>query len=542
MSQSKAIDCEVLVVGAGPTGLMAAGLLKRQGVDVRIVDERAAASPESRAFAIQARTLELFQQIGVVDAFLEQGIVNPEIEFFVGGKRVGGLDYDRADATDTPYPFMLLLPQSQTEGILIDDLKRLGMTVERSTQVENLEQDANGVTVHAVGANGAPVTLRSSYVIGADGAHSAVRHALGLAFEGAKYPQNFLLADAKVEWPLDHSRFRVFMHGDLIGLFLPLDGDRCSRVMATDRSAQAADEAQPMDLSELQAAFSQASGMQVTLSNPVWATRYRVHHRGVDRYASGRVFVAGDAAHIHSPAGGQGMNTGLQDAANLAWKLAVVLRGAPAALLDSYDAERRPVGAEVVAASDKLFTAAAGQSGWEATLRDWLAVPASAIVSKSHAIQNKAFRTLSELDIAYGPGDWAEDAAPELEGPTPGQRAPNARLTHHQDVSDLVGGYRFHVLAMSRKPMQPDEVNAIDNQLLGLQSAQCATHLVARLVKGTDQRVTLATMPEAFNVYGLPAHDGQAIYLIRPDGYIAWRANWLDVQGCWRFLSRFMLV
>ncbi len=538
-------DCEVLVVGAGPTGLMAATLLKRCGVHVRIVDERAEASRESRAFAIQARTLELFLSLGIADTFLERGVINPGIEFYVGGKHVGGLNYDLADSPDTPYRFMFLLPQSQTEAILVDDLARQGIAIERGVKVAGLEQDEAGVVARGTAADGREVALRSRYAVGADGAHSVVRKALGLSFEGAPYAQTFLLADCRVEWPLDHARFRVFMHGDSIGLFLPLHGAACSRVMATDHSGKAdagGEAATRMDLPELQAAMRQATGMALTLTDPVWATRYRVHHRGVDRYGEGRVFVAGDAAHIHSPAGGQGMNTGLQDAANLAWKLAAVLRGGAAAdLLDTYDTERRPVGAQVVATSDRMFSAAAGKRGWEATVRDWIAGPASAAISHLKPVQQKAFRTLSEIDLRYGSGPYLEDAAPVLgdNGPGVGQRAPNAALARHRDVFDLMAGYNFTVLALSRKPLEREAAHRAADALDALSADGLKAHLVSRLAVGRDPRVEFASSSEVFEAYGLKDPDAQAIYLVRPDGYVAWRGDGLDSDGCRRFLTRF---
>jgi len=544
-------DCEVLVVGAGPTGLMAANLLKRSGVHVRIVDERAEASRESRAFAIQARTMELFQHMGVVEKLLDRGVINPGIEFYVGGKHAGGLNYDIAGSPDTPYPFIFLLPQSQTEAVLIEDLSAQGIEVERGVGITGLEQDADGVTARGTDAGGREVAIRSTYTLGCDGAHSIVRRTQGFTFEGAKYAQTFLLADCRVEWPhghgpFDHARFRVFMNGSSIGLFLPLDGARCSRVMATDHSGkadQAGAAASEMGLPELQAAFSQAAGMDVRLTDPVWTTRYRVHHRGVDTYRKGRAFVAGDAAHIHSPAGGQGMNTGLQDAANLAWKLAAVLRhGVPPGLLDTYDAERRPVGQQVVATSDKMFSAAAGKTGWEATVRDWIAKPAAAAISNMKSVQHKAFRTLSELDIAYPPG-LGEDTAPALggAGPQVGPRAPHAAVARHADVFDLVAGYGWTVLALSRKPLERDEAGRAADALETLARDGVATHLVARLAVGQDPRVVFVSSPEVFDAYGVRGQEQQATYLVRPDGYVAWRGDGLDADGCRRFLARFGL-
>jgi len=537
-------DCQVLVIGAGPTGLMAANLLKRSGVTVRIVDDRVEASRESRAFAVMARSMELFGQLGLADRILDRGVVNPGIDFYVRARHVGGLDYDRAHSPDTPYEFITLHPQSNTEAVLIDDLTRLGVVVERQTTVTGLSQDLEGVLTSATGPDGHERTIHSQYVIGADGAHSAVRKSLGLSFEGAKYPQTFMLADCRVDWPLDHARFRVFMHGATIALFLPLDGGKRSRVMATDHSNKAdqeGPEAAQLDLAELEPVYREATGLDVRLTDPVWTTRYRVSHRGVPRYGEGRVFVAGDAAHIHSPAGGQGMNTGLQDAANLVWKLAATLAGAPSDLLDTYDSERRPVGQQVVETSDKMFSAAAGQTGWEAGLRDWFAGPVSAAISRVDAVQHRAFRRLSQLEIGYSPNSFLEDAAPALgkTGPAVGRRAPNAVIAHHVDVFDLLSGYGFSVLALSRKPLERDEAHRLAAALDTLAADRVKVHLVTRLAVGRDERVVAAASADVFDAYGLRERDGQAIYLIRPDGYVAWRGDGLDVAACGRFLQRF---
>ena len=544
---SAAHDCDVLVVGAGPTGLMAADLLARSGVAVRLVDQREEASRESRAFAVMARSMELLAQLGLAETFLDTGVLNPNVEIFIKGSRAGQFEYDRAAAPDTPYRFITLHPQSRTEKVLLEDLTRLGIEVERRTTVKTLEQDADGVTVVAQDGDGRERRLRSAYVIGADGAHSAVRKALGLTFAGARYPQTFMLADCRVQWPadplLDHARFRIFVNGATLALFLPLDGARLSRVMAIEAndpgSAGEATESLHLDLPQLESAFRQATGLGVRLDAPVWATRYRSSHHGVDRYGEGRVFVAGDAAHIHSPAGGQGMNTGLQDAANLAWKLAAVLRGADAALLDTYDAERLPVGRQVVATTDRMFATAAGQSGWEASLRDWIARPVAAAMSRSNAVQTALFRRLAQIDIAYAANPFLDDAAPGGKGPKVGQRAPDAAISRDRDVFALLAGYGFTVLALSRKPLETSQVRQLADRLDALSNRHVTAHLVTRMAVGRDPRAIAAISGEVFATYGLHERDAQAIYLIRPDGYIAWRCAGLDIDACAKALARF---
>ncbi|GAC1346791.1 MAG: hypothetical protein NVSMB18_29960 [Acetobacteraceae bacterium] len=430
------IDCQVLVIGAGPTGLMAGNLLKRSGIDVRVVEERLGPSTESRAGIMSARSIELFASISLADQLFATGVVNSNLDFFVSGEKIGGLRYDQADAPDTPFQFVLMIPQSATERVLLEGLSESGLEVDRGIRVTGSAQDEREVRLTAERGSGEALNLRADYVLGADGAHSAVRHLLGLSFEGAKYGQNFLLGDVEVEWPLDHSSFRVFMHGERIGLFLPLAGTGMSRVMTTDMNPHISDDpssSAPLELGELQDSFNKASCVQSTLKNPKWLTHFRTHHRCVDRYRVGRVFVAGDAAHIHSPAGGQGMNTGLQDAANLAWKLTAALRGNGGdALLDSYGAERLQVAREVLRFTDKIFTIGAGQVGWRAKLRDALAPIVVGQATGLEFVQRNAFRKFGQIDIVYGPGIAVAETdrhRDEAKSAAPGHRAPNAQLT-----------------------------------------------------------------------------------------------------------------
>ncbi|SER10535.1 2-polyprenyl-6-methoxyphenol hydroxylase [Faunimonas pinastri] len=549
VDRSEGDACEVLVVGAGPTGLMAASLLKRRGIDVRIVDSRAEPSRESRAFALSARSLELFASLELAEKLFDEGVINSSVELFISGKRVGGLDFDRTHAEDTPFSFILMIPQARTEAVLIEALGEAGLEVERGLEVTGFEQDADMVRVHAKGSGGEAKTLRAAFVIGADGAHSIVRHTLGLSFEGAKYPQSFLLGDVEVDWALDHDRFRVFMHGERIGLFFPLKGSRLSRVMTTDLSAPPASDdpavASALDLGELAASFAQATSLQVRLKNAAWLTRFRTHHRGVDRYREGRVFVAGDAGHIHSPAGGQGMNTGLQDAANLAWKLAAMIRdGAEDALLDTYGSERLPVAKEVLRFTDELFTTVAGQSGWRARLRDLLAPAILGPATSLDFIQGKAFRKFAQIDIAYPAGRFVGqgEADGQTTGPGPGKRAPNAQLSRHQDVFDLLAGYSFHVLALSRKRLDEAEASAIKRGMTALGAAGVETHVVARLASGRCEGIHVPERADVFERYGLETEEAQAVLLIRPDGYVAWRGEGLDLESCRAFLGRFRVA
>lgn len=418
-----------------------------------------------------------------------------------------------------------------------------------------------------ISQNGGLSRLRAAYVLGADGGHSKVRHHLALPFSGAPYPQNFLLGDVQVNWENGHDHFRIFMHGERIGLFLPLAGSGLSRVMTTDIDADDSnrngagnndtrdaghdnrngsdsgqDDGAPaaLELDELQRAFSSAAQVPVTLGNAQWLTKFRTHHRYVNRYRVGRIFVAGDAAHIHSPAGGQEMNTGLQDAANLAWKLAAVLQhGAPESLLETYESERLPVACDTITFTDKLFSLATGQSGWRARVRDELAPVVVGQASRLGFVQKKAFRKFGQLDIRYGENPFLAPSSPSNAPARPGTRAPNAQLSRHQDLFDVLAGYCFHVLVLSRRRLSPPQAAGLLKSLAG---ETVKTALVARLTVGMHPGMETVTRKEVFVRYGLVNDTAQAVLLIRPDGVIAWCGDNDDFSPLVAFLQRFSAV
>ncbi|HEX8867209.1 MAG TPA: FAD-dependent monooxygenase, partial [Lentzea sp.] len=417
------------------------------------------------------------------------------------GRDVGGLDFDRADAATTPYQFILMAPQSEVEDVLLHDLASHGVTVHRNTKLTELHQTEDAITAVL---NDHQVTAQ--YVVGADGARSTVREQLGITFDGDQYAQRYLLADCKVDWPLDHAHFRVFMNGTRIGLFLPLNGAETSRVMVTDRGTKP-------DLETLQAELREAMNLPVTLSAPIWTSRYQVHLRGAGNYRRGRGFLVGDAAHIHSPAGGQGMNTGLQDAANLAWKLAAAVRD-DIDVLDTYEAERHPVGVELLKFTDRLYRVAAGLTGWRAWLRDALGPFLAGRMSKASLPHRKAFHRLSQLSL--------------------GDRAPDATINAGEQMFDLLRGYQVHVVALSRKHLTEAE---IAEHTKSLNDLGVTTHLIARVDTRSDSRVHRADSPQVFEHYGLTKPEAQALYVIRPDGHVAWRREELDVEACRGYLS-----
>jgi 2-polyprenyl-6-methoxyphenol hydroxylase-like FAD-dependent oxidoreductase len=306
---------EVLVVGAGPTGLMTALLLHRSGIQIRILDKNDQQAHESRAFALQARSLELLLNLGIVDAFIEQATITPGMQIYVNGHKAAEANLTDIGANDSPYAFLLMLPQSKIEKLLAAELEKEGITVEHNMEVTTFAQDDSGVAVTAINKQGEEIHIHADYVVGADGGHSVIRHGLGLTFDGHAYTQSFMLADCSIHWPLDYAFGKIFLRGTSLAIYLPMDGQKMGRIIAvtpdknlTDSIASKdATTAEPLELAEVQKALRDASGLEITLSDPAWVTRYRIHHRGTNQYGVGRIYIAGDAAHIHSPMGGQGM-------------------------------------------------------------------------------------------------------------------------------------------------------------------------------------------------------------------------------------------
>lgn len=541
-NKDKAHDVDVLIAGAGPTGLMAALLLQRCGVKVRITDKNTQQAHESRAFAIQARTLEIFQSIGIVDKFLQHGMAAPGVQLYIDGKKAAQINLNDIGTTDSPYAFVLMLPQSEIESLLIKELEKHDIKVEHNVELINFTQDQYGVTATIKDEKQHTQKIHTQYLIGADGAHSVVRKVLGLTFEGGAYPQNFMLADCNIDWPLDYEFIKVFLHGNSFAAYLPLKGEKLSRIIAAE-PYKAANENPGNDplvinndeftFSDIEKCFAKVVGPEVKLSNPVWTTRYHIHHRGVNKYSEGRVFVAGDAAHIHSPAGGQGMNTGLQDVTNLVWKLAVRLQGHSSdQLLDTYNAERRPIGQKLLNFTDKFFERIVTQTEWQTKLRNIIMPLVIKLVSKSKFLKTKVFRFVSELGIRYHDNEFLRNDGPAIQ-PCAGQRAPNATYKRNHDVFELINGYQFHILALSKKALSTKEIDELHQQLTQLPQnlgLPVKTHFIAHSLLGENKKIIQAQSNQVFENYGLTDKYPFGLFLIRPDGYIAYRSNEINVQ------------
>lgn len=338
---------DVVIVGAGPTGLTLAAVLATEGISFVLVDQLAEGANTSRAVVVHARTLEVLEELTVTDRLRVEGHVVP---VFSVRDRDRVLVTIRFDGLPTRFPYTLMIPQSTTEAILLDRLRELGGGVHRPYAATGLSQDADGVTVTVAG-DGRPRTVRARYVIGADGMHSTVRERAGIGFTGDTYEQSFLLADVRMSWSLRDDEVMLFFSPQGLVVVAPLPGGRHRLVATMDQAPEHPDVADVQRLLDERGPVSAAARVEEI----GWSSRFRIHHRVADHYRAGRILIAGDAAHVHSPAGGQGMNTGIQDAVVLAHTLADVLTGCrPEDSLDTYEQSRRPVAKHVVALTDRM--------------------------------------------------------------------------------------------------------------------------------------------------------------------------------------------
>ena len=493
MPGSSICDTDVLIIGAGPTGLVLGLWLTRLGVRVKIIDKTADSGTTSRALAVQARTLEFYDQLGLADTIVAMGRKMIAANLWVAGRPAARAVLGEIGAGLSPFPFALIYPQDEHERLLIERLAAQGVEVQRQSELLSFEEHLGGVLARLKRSDGVEESCTSAFIAGCDGAHSTVREALKIGFPGGSYAHLFYVADVEASGAAMNGELHVGLdRSDFLAVF-PLKDAKRARLIGTIRE-EAGDPHEHLTWNDVSTRVIE--WMHIDVAHVNWFSTYRVHHRVADHFRQGRAFLLGDAAHIHSPVGGQGMNTGIGDAVNLAWKLAMVVHGrANASLLDSYEPERIAFARRLVATTDQAFTGVTSSGAMARLIRLHVVPRLIPSLFTLPAVRRYMFRTVSQTAVNYRASSLSEGRAGTVHG---GDRLPwvqtSANAVHQDNFAPLASlDWQLHVYGEAT-----DEIRTVCDQ----------------------RNLPLHVFPwrPAMSRAGLIAH---AIYLVRPDGYVA---------------------
>jgi 2-polyprenyl-6-methoxyphenol hydroxylase-like FAD-dependent oxidoreductase len=508
----------VLIVGAGPTGLMLANQLARRGVRPVVIDRHSGPAQETRAMAVHARTLEIYAKLGIAERAVALGQRGDAANMWTEGRRAARIPLGEIGQDLSPFPYVLMLGQDDNERILGERLRELGIHVQWNTELVALEQKSDHVEVALRQPDGSTRRVNAAWVAGCDGSRSAVRERCGIGFPGAPYEHTFFVADTTAVGSMTPGELNVYLWRDGFHLFFPMRGANRWRVIGIlpkalrHRDGVTFDDVAPSIVAE--------AGAGLVFTHCEWFSTYRIQHRCAERFRDHRCFLLGDAAHIHSPMGGQGMNTGLQDAYNLAWKLAAVVKdSADPALLDSYAAERMPIAQRLLDSTDRAFTMIVSDS-WVASLfRTRVVAKVAATAMKVQRLRRLAFRTLSQIGIGYRGTGLSHALSPLPEAaPQPGDRFPwlQLRLESGGPVEDLfakLDDERFHLLSFGQRA----EVPPFAGDLLRAWSVPSDP--------ANEQALASVGIAQP------------SFYLLRPDGHVGLAGTRLDVDQIRRYVT-----
>jgi 2-polyprenyl-6-methoxyphenol hydroxylase-like FAD-dependent oxidoreductase len=441
------LKTNVLIIGAGPTGLMAACQLRMQGVDCIVIDKKPGLSKESRALVVHARTLEVYQQMGIAKQAVSQGEVVRKAQFLVKDRKVQEVPLGILGEGASAFPYILILEQSRNEAILYEHLRQQGGDVLWQHEMLTVQQNETGVSVE-VRHEGNFITIEADYLIAADGCHSHVRHHLDMPFEGSTYENIFFVADTRVDWYWGHSALSLYVGQKTFLAFFPMPGENRFRLVGI--LPKNFHNEHPASFDELVPYIRESIETKLEFRDTNWFSVYRLHHRCMKHFRAGRVFFAGDAAHVHSPAGGQGMNTGLQDAHNLAWKLSWVLKGcASESLLDTYEQERLPFARELIRSTDQVFGMMTSSKWYHRILRLYVLPYLVPLVFRFQGLRLKMFRTFSQIAVRYISSDLTVNRVSQSLKVKSGERFPFLCNANGDCLYDMMNEGSFQALVFS---------------------------------------------------------------------------------------------
>src|SRR5215203_4741486 len=418
------INTDVIIIGGGPTGLSLACQLIRHVIDFVLVEKNDTVTRFSKAIGVQARTLEIYDQLGLAQPAIERGTIANRVRLIEGGEVRGEMHLSNFGKDMSEFPYMLMLEQSKNEELLYEFVKSHGRDVLWQTELESFSQNENGVTAQIKSESGESQTINAKYLAGCDGAKSSVRHGLGLTFEGSTFERLFYVADARVDWDLPHDALHVCLAREVFVAFFPMQGEDRYRVIGTFPESKNEEEGEVL-YEEIKRQIKDEAKLSLEISDVKWFSLYKVHSRRVNKFSEGRCFVAGDAAHIHSPAGAQGMNTGIQDAYNLAWKLALVIKGQAAErLLDTYNEERLANAKRLLDSTDRMFELAAGSNWLLSIIRTTIFPPIAGFMTSIDAVRKRLFPVLSQIGVNYRAASLSRHTDDEADHVEAGDRMP----------------------------------------------------------------------------------------------------------------------
>ncbi len=523
-------ETDVLIVGSGPTGLMMGCQLARFGIPFRIIEKQADRAKESRAIGVQAKSMEIFQNLGVAAQFLRLSKKGSGAIFFFGNQPPIEFDFNNVEFEGAPYKYVYLISQPDTEQTLLNLLEQGGGKVERQTELINFKDNGDSLEVEIKHIDHKEI-IRCRYIVGCDGAKSKVREILNLTFAGGDYEQEFVLADVMIKWSLPSDKLAIFVSTEGLVAHIPLPNNLNRLILS---GIEMREDNQPPSLQTIESFTRAITKQSLNLSDPLWIANFHLHHRAVKQYQKGRAFLAGDAAHIHSPVGGQGMNTGFQDATNLAWKMACVLKyGSSYALLDTYQIERQKIGEILLKSTDRVFGWITSKNPFIIFFRQRVVPHIIRYVVKSQKLRKKAFSFISELGIHYESNEFIVESSSGsdqmfLKGPKAGFRAPDANVGK-TTLFEIFREKPFNILVFRNKMRLNESEEQYFSKLLASFPKLIAIHCYEKT----------AETESAFNNYNV---SDSGIYIIRPDGYIGYRCSKIKFEELNCYLNKLLRI